>query len=130
MKKWGKRMGMTLIFIVGLFVGLKFYTVNNTSESAAIIDLINPIVSEETFYTKTKAEIAYEYPDAVSKVENYAYIQECYNQEGQKRVLKFVSFGKKLKTNRFLKLSSKGQYIRSWEEVQESNLPVNMVKRF
>lgn len=123
-------MGTTLIFIVGLFVGLKFYTVNNTSESAAIIDLINPIVSEETFYTKTKAEIAYEYPDAVSKVENYAYIQECYNQEGQKRVLKFVSFGKKLKTNRFLKLSSKGQYIRSWEEVQESNLPVNIVKRF
>lgn len=121
---------MTLIFTIGLFVVLKFYTTNNTSESAAIIDLMNPIVHEELFYTKTKTEIAYGYPDAVSKVENYAYIQECYNQEGQKKILKFVSFGKKLKANCFLKISSKGQYIRFWEEVEASQLPVNMVKRF
>ncbi|OJG56120.1 hypothetical protein RV06_GL000236 [Enterococcus haemoperoxidus] len=103
-------------------MGLRIYTYNNTSTAAAMIDHFNPLVKTATLYTKTTEKYEYKYPDAVTKIENFAYIQNCYTNNGQKRKLEYISFGKKLTPDKFLKLTVKGQKVLDWEEIDKRDL--------
>lgn len=115
-------LAMIVIVAVGI-IGLRIYTYNNTSTTASMIDYVNPLVRTETLYTKTTEKYEYKYPDAVSKIENFTYVQTCYTEKGEKRKVAFISFEKKLKPNKFLKLLAKGQNIMQWEEIDKQELP-------
>ncbi|MTD40139.1 YxeA family protein [Erwinia sp. CPCC 100877] len=112
-----------VLFVAAVLVGLRVYTYRNTSECAAMIDRLNPLVKTKILYVKTSGKYEYCYPDAVSKVDNYLYIQTCYTGEGEPRKMKFVSFSKKLHVDRYLKLTVKGQYVLFWEEINQEELP-------
>ncbi|OJG91486.1 hypothetical protein RV15_GL000572 [Enterococcus silesiacus] len=104
-------------------IGLRIYTYNNTSTAARMIDYFNPLVKTATLYTKTTEKYDYKYPDAVSKIENFAYVETCYTNEGEKRKVEYISFGKKIQSGKFLKLTTKGQYVMAWEEIDKKELP-------
>ncbi|EOL50516.1 YxeA family protein [Enterococcus caccae] len=123
MKRFCKAILATIIvFAVGI-VGLRIYTYNNTSLAAAVIDNLNPLVKNDTLYVKTTSKYDYKYLDAVSKIENFAYIQTCYTRKGETRKLEYVSLGKQLSPGKFLKLRVKGQNVLSWEEIKQRELP-------
>lgn len=114
----------TLSFIFFMtIIGLRIYTYKNLSSSAAIIDQFNPLVKTEKVYTKTTQTFDHKYPDAVTKIDNFAYVQTCYTSDGQKRKLAYISFGKKLKANKILELTVKGQKVRNWQEINVQDVP-------
>lgn len=130
MKHFCKSVLMILFIIVISIIGLRIYTYNNISTAAAMIDYFNPLVKTATLYTKTTETYDYTYPDAVSKIENFAYVQTCYTNKGEKRKLEYISFGKKLKPDKFLRLTVKGQNVMNWEEIDKGDLPNNIVPLF
>lgn len=121
-----------VILYVGLFLGLAFLfygtpmiTKNKTSDAAMVIDLFNPFVKNTEVYVKTTDEYVDTYKSAGVKDEelNYVYQTTSYNEKGKKRQLKYVSFGKKLTPNKYLRLTTKGQDVRHWEEVDQKEVP-------
>jgi uncharacterized protein (TIGR01655 family) len=123
MKGFCKTLVTAVLFFIAVLVGLRIYTYNNTSDTAAMIDRLNPFVKTKILYTKTSEQYEYCYPDAVSKIDNYTYQQTCYTGEGEPRKMKFVSFSKKLRADRYLKLTVKGQHVLLWEEISQDKLP-------
>ncbi|MBP2097593.1 YxeA family protein [Enterococcus rivorum] len=113
--------GITIV--VAIIFGLYFYSYNNTSDIASLFDRINPLAKTEEVYIKVPKEYEEKFPDAVSRIDNYTYIQESYNKEGKARKLKFVSFGKELKAGKYLQIRIKGQNVKQWKEVPESEIP-------
>ncbi|OJG65727.1 hypothetical protein RV09_GL001067 [Enterococcus moraviensis] len=112
-----------LIFVALCAVALRVYTYNNTSTTAGLIDQLNPLVKTATLYTKTTEKYEYKFPDATSKIENFVYLQTCYTGDGKKRKIEYISFGKQMKPDKFLKLETKGQSVLKWEEIDKEELP-------
>ncbi|WP_256924820.1 YxeA family protein [Candidatus Enterococcus mansonii] len=112
-----------IVFVMITIIGLRMYTYNNPSTAAAIIDRLNPLVKTATLYTKTTENYEYKYPDATSKIENFTYVQTCYTNNGKKRKLEYISFGKKITPDKFLKITAKGQNVIMWEEISRKDLP-------
>lgn len=112
-----------VIIIVGVaLVGVKFVTANQSGELAGIVDRFNPLVKEEAVYVKT------EEPVNVDEHGNANYKLTAVNQEGKTRTIEFMSIGE-LKQNRFLKLSSKGAYVETYEEVAREKLPDKAIEQ-
>ncbi|MBO0473695.1 YxeA family protein [Enterococcus ureasiticus] len=123
MKHFCKTFLMLIAIVVISIIGLRIFTYNNTSTAATMIDYFNPLVKTATLYTKTTEKSDYTYPDAVTKIENFAYVQTCYKNKGEKRKIEYISFGKKLTPDRFIKLTVKGQNVIFWEEIDKKELP-------
>lgn len=123
MKRFCKSILTTIIVLAVTIIGLRLFTYNNTSSAAAIVDRFNPLVKTEVLYTKTTSKYDYKFPDAVSKIENFAYVRSCYTKNGKLRKLEYISFGKQLTSEKFLKITAKGQSVLDWEEVSEDQLP-------
>lgn len=123
MKHFCKSVLMLIVIIAISIIGLRIYTYNNLSTAAGMIDYYNPLVKTATLYTKTTKKYEYKYPDAVTKIENFAYVQTCYTSKGGKRKIEFISFGKKLTPGKYLKLTVKGQNVMFWEEIDKEDLP-------
>ncbi|MBC1520114.1 YxeA family protein [Listeria aquatica] len=105
------------VVIVGLALGgAKLMTANQSGEMAGIIDRFNPLVKEEAVYVKTSK------PVNVDEHGNANYKLTAVNQDGKTRTIEFMAMGE-LKQDRFLKLSSKGAYVETYEEVPREKLP-------
>lgn len=113
--------GITIV--VAIVLGLSLYSYNNTSDIASLFDRINPLAQTEDVYLRVPSKYEEKFPDAVSRIENFTYIQKSYNQEGKDRRIKFVSFGKELEAGRYLQVRIKGQNVQQWKEVTESEIP-------
>lgn len=106
-----------LIAVVGIgFFGSKIYSENNPGEIGAVIDQLNPFVSESEVYVKTKSY------DDINKDDMYSYTQTAADETGKTRKIIFTS-SKELKKGHYLKLSNKGTHINSYEEVQKEQVP-------
>lgn len=123
MKHFCKSILALVMIVIASMIGLRMYTYNNTSSPAAMIDYLNPLVKTATLYTKTTEKYEYKYPDAVSKIENFAYVETSYTDQGEERRVEYISFGKKLQPEKFLKLTTKGQNVMEWEEINKQELP-------
>ncbi|PZL72824.1 hypothetical protein CI088_10035 [Enterococcus plantarum] len=123
MKQFCQSVLAIILTIAISVIGLRLYTCNNTSTVAPIIDQFNPLVKIVTLYTRTTENYKYKYPDGVTKIENFAYVQTCYTNKGEKRKVEYISFGKALEPNKFLKLTVKGQKVLGWEEIEKQELP-------
>ena len=130
-----------LIIFIGLgllFFGTPLLVKNNTSNTAIVLDLFNPFVKNTEVYVKTTEEFVTTYKSAGEEVSNnenkqeglnYVYVTASYNDKGRKRNLKYVSFGKKLTPNKYLKITNKGQDVRKWEEVSEEEVPKKALEK-
>lgn len=112
-----------LIFLLTIFYGTPLLTRNKTSTTASMLDLLNPFVKSSEVYLKTTNDYLAIYEDAVDGTTNYVYEGISINKLGSSRKLTYISFGKSLKPNKFLKLKIKGQNVREWEEVTKKELP-------
>ncbi len=121
-----KIMSLAVLLLVSAF-GFRLHTCNNTSDAAALIDQLNPLVQTETLYVKTTDKYAYKFPDAVSKIDNFTYIQTCFDKNGHTRKLSYTSFGRPLTPKRFLRVTTKGQSIQTWEEIDEQEIPQKII---
>ena len=121
MKHFCKSIVGAIVIIVISVIGLRIYTYNNLLTTSVVIDHFYPLVKPKTLYTKTIEKYEYKYPDAVTKMENFAYVQTCYTDKSKNRKVEYISFGKRLKPNKFLKLVVKGQKGLNWEEIDDKS---------
>lgn len=108
------------VIVIGFF-GSKIYNENNPGELGAIVDQLNPFISENEVYVKTKSY------DDINKDDMYSYTQTAADEDGKTRKIMFTS-SKELKKGHYLKLSNKGTHINSYEEVQKEQVPEKALK--
>ncbi|WP_203638773.1 YxeA family protein [Levilactobacillus wangkuiensis] len=105
---------------VGAFL-LPNLTKNKHSELAMAADNVNPLVKIEDVYASTNAKPIRHFIGGGGEDE-YTYHLVTYNAQGQSRTLAFDSQWK-LKPNKFLKISTKGQNVESWGKVDRATVP-------
>lgn len=115
MKLIKKLLGLLLILGGCLFVAAGI-TKNSTSEVAAIVDQLNPLVKESFVYIKTKE------PDKVNEYGTAYYEQLAANEKGEARKIAFNGLSE-LKVGHYLKLTNKGAHVESYEEVSKEEVP-------
>ncbi len=108
------------VIVIGFF-GSKIYNENNPGELGAIVDQLNPFISENEVYVKTKSY------DDINKDDMYSYTQTAADEDGKTRKIMFTS-SKELKKGHYLKLSNKGTHVNSYEEVQKEQVPEKALK--
>ncbi|ENZ5535275.1 YxeA family protein [Enterococcus faecium] len=121
MKKFVISIGTLIAVIVIGFFGSKIYNENNPGELGAVVDQLNPFISESEVYVKTKSY------DDINKDDMYSYTQTAADETGKTRKIIFTS-SKELKKGHYLKLSNKGTHINSYEEVQKEQVPEKALK--
>ncbi|MCT2908085.1 YxeA family protein [Schleiferilactobacillus harbinensis] len=115
--------GVFVLLVAGVGFGLKFWTRDQISTTAQVIDLLNPFVTQETVYVQTTSRYAQRYKDSTGNSMDYAYDTVSYNAQGQARTIRYTAFGKKIKPNHYLAITTKGQNVRQWAEVAWRNIP-------
>lgn len=120
-KKFVISIGTLIAVIVIGFFGSKIYNENNPGELGAVVDQLNPFISESQVYVKTKSY------DDINKDDMYSYTQTAADETGKTRKIIFTS-SKELKKGHYLKLSNKGTHINSYEEVQKEQVPEKALK--
>ncbi|MDV8950522.1 YxeA family protein [Enterococcus faecalis] len=120
-KKFVISIGTLIAVIVIGFFGSKIYNENNPGELGAVVDQLNPFISESEVYVKTKSY------DDINKDDMYSYTQTAADETGKTRKIIFTS-SKELKKGHYLKLSNKGTHINSYEEVQKEQVPEKALK--
>lgn len=120
-----------VLFLVlgGLFFGSPLLTKNRTSDTAMVMDLLNPFVKNSTVYIKTTDEFISTYKSQGSDEKNYVYETNSCTEKGNTRILKLISFEKKLAPNKYLKVTIKGQDVRRWEEIEKAKVPEKALKK-
>lgn len=111
-----KIMGATLLIAIGGLFGAKLYAENSNGELAGVLDQLNPLVKESTLYVKTKEA------DSVNGYGIASYTQQAIDETTKKRHITFTA-DHELKKEAYLKISSKGKHIITYEEVAPSKLP-------
>lgn len=115
-----KLIGLCAGVLILLF-GASIYSKNSSSEVAAILDQLNPLVPKSELYVKTTA------PQAVNGYGTASYQQLAADENGKTRTIQFNGLSE-LKTDRYLKLSSKGAHIETYEEVNRDQVPESALK--
>jgi len=105
---------------VGVFL-LPILTKNKHSELAMAADNVNPLVKTEDVYASTNAKPIRHFIGGGGEDE-YTYHLLTYNAQGESRTVAFDSQWK-LKPNKFLKISTKGQNVESWSKVDRATVP-------
>ncbi|WKF85279.1 YxeA family protein [Lacticaseibacillus pantheris] len=103
-----------VIALVG--VGAKFATQNSSSQLAATVDQLNPLVGKDVAYVKTTK------PVSVNGYGTPTYRQMAVDRYGRSRTLEFVGV-KVLKRGRYLKIDHKGAYVETYTAVSASSVP-------
>lgn len=114
------------LFILLLIFGFLFIILLNTfasnSEMKSVTDRINPFVKEKVSYVKTKN------PDQTLEFGRQSYTQVAVDKKGNESKVTFET-PRKLKTNRFLAISHKGSYVKTYKEVTENKVPIEAIKK-
>lgn len=115
-------LGIFLLVIgyLGACVGLK----DNTSAAGQAFNQFNILVKEEPRYVKIDNAKAVD-EDGYG---NYNYTLPSYDQKGQEHPIKFTGMDK-LKQGHYLKLTTKGTYVITYQEAFEQNIPHNVYEK-
>lgn len=112
--------GLAVIGVVGAVI-LPGVTKNQHSEWAMAADNVNPLVKTTDVYASTNAKPVRHYIGGGGEDE-YVYQLLTYNAKGEARTLTFDSQWR-LKPNKFLKITAKGQNVETWEKVERTAVP-------
>jgi len=124
MKILGKFLAVigVLVALAGIgAVVLPNMTKNKHSELAMALDNVNPMVKTETVYASTNAKPIRHFIGGGGEDE-YTYQLLTYNSEGKSRTLTFNSQWR-LKPQKYLKISTKGQNVESWGATARETVP-------
>ncbi|MFJ8064614.1 YxeA family protein [Psychrobacillus sp. NPDC096426] len=81
-----------------------------------LADMLNPFILQKDVFVKID--------ETGKKVDpkTYEYALEGINEDGKKIKIVFTA-SKQLREGAYLKIDTKRTYVKSWEEVQQSDLP-------
>ncbi|WP_143462075.1 YxeA family protein [Levilactobacillus enshiensis] len=124
MKILGKFLAVVGVLVALAGVGaivLPNMTKNKHSELAMALDNVNPMVKTETVYASTNAKPVRHFIGGGGEDE-YTYQLLTYNSAGKARTLTFDSQWR-LKPQKYLKISTKGQNVESWGAIARESVP-------
>lgn len=107
-----------VIFILILIVGYTFLPQSVTE----VFDRGNPLISQKEVYVQIDKQ-----PKKVSH--RYEYSLTGYTSKGNKKKVTFTS-AITLSKDAYLKVDTKGSYVKNWEEVNFNNLPPKVKEKF
>lgn len=96
---------------------------NCDNETLQFIDQINPLVKEKESFVITKQK-----PDQLLEHNRVSYIQDSVDEKGNITPINFTAI-EKLEPNRYLKISHKGKHVKTFEEVNEKQVPLNALRK-
>ncbi|GAB2027081.1 YxeA family protein [Lactovum odontotermitis] len=104
-------------------------TKNKTGLASYTIDLINPFVKVEEVYGALPDEPSKSWDDAATGKKDYAYTVKTYTKSGKARTVAVNAFGGKFdKNTKLLKIMTKGQSVRSYTSISETDVPAAALK--
>lgn len=100
----------TLIVAVILILSMSLLVKNE------LVDMLNPFIPQKDVYVKI-AQMG-------EKIDpkTYEYVLEGINEDGKKVQIVFTA-SKQLREGAYLKVDTKRTYVKSWEEVQQNEIP-------
>lgn len=118
MKKFLTITGIILGLILISFGGISVYAKDKTDPISMSFNSINPLVKKEALYVKIDNK------NAVDKdgYGNYEYDLVGYRKDGTSQRIKFTGM-KKLKQDHYLKLTTMGTFVKSYEETFIKDMP-------
>ena len=96
--------------------GLTLFSNYAPDEIAQIIDQMNPFVPTTDMYVKTT------HPESVNSYGTAFYKQTAADEKGKTRKIQFTGISQ-LKLDHYLKLTTKGQHVETYEEVNKDSVP-------
>ncbi|EUJ38385.1 YxeA family protein [Brochothrix campestris] len=109
---------LILVLIIGAVLGgALFFTKNSSSEFAALIDQLNPLVQESVLYVKTTEA------ESINGYGTATYSQTGAKANGNTRPISFTA-DHELKRDHYLELSTKGGHVNTYNEVPRDKVPV------
>lgn len=109
----------TIIITLGIaYLFLCMTMIDNPSELGQAVNQFSIIAKEEPKYVKIDNTNARD----EAGYGNYEYSLKSYDQKGKEHPVKFTGMGK-LKQGHYLKLTTKGTYVITYEEAFENNIP-------
>lgn len=81
-----------------------------------VTDRFNPLIPKKEVYVQINKPGIHRNPGG------YDYTLDGYTESGEKQVVTFYAGGT-LRKDAFLKVFTKGKYVKTWEEVQPNELP-------
>lgn len=123
-----KKFITTTVIILGLvavsFGGLSVYAKGRTDSVSTSFNAINPLVKKEALYVKIDNR------NAIDKdgYGNFEYDLIGYRKNGKPQRIKFTGM-KKLKQGHYLKLTTLGTFVKSYEETFTKDMPKAVVEK-
>lgn len=85
-------------------------------------DRYNPFASKTYYYVIIKGEGTSQKDDNGKVMESREYELPAYDKEGKEKVITFTGM-QQLREGAFLKLTLKGESVKTYEEVQKEDIP-------
>ena len=123
MMKFLKGLFLTVATVFILLFAVSFVTKIKTDEYSQMINHLNPMLKTESVYVKIDNSDSYDEGHG-----NYIYSLTGYSETGRRQPVVFTGMGK-LKDQHFLKLTTKGSYVSTYEEVQPKQSPMLLTKK-
>lgn len=112
-----------MIVVVALaFCATPWLTRNQTTTAAQVLDLVNPVVSQETVYVST-ADSAVQWHANNHGGLDYRYEVTSYTADGQPRKLELDASDEPLDSGSILAVATKGQTVLSWHRIAPTQVP-------
>jgi uncharacterized protein (TIGR01655 family) len=127
MKAWQKRV-LSIVMVVALALcATPWLTRNQTTTAAQVLDMVNPVVQEETVYVSTKDSAVQWHANNHGGLD-YRYEVQSYTADGIPRKLELDASDRPLDANAYLAVVTKGQTVLRWHEVPRSQVPTHALK--
>ncbi|KAB2335144.1 YxeA family protein [Bacillus mesophilum] len=88
-----------------------------------LADMLNPFISQKDVYVRIDS------PGTKVNESTFEYTLEGIKEDGKRTNVTFTA-SKQLREGAYLKLETKRTYVKSWEEVQMSEMPAGVQEKF
>ncbi|OFI48874.1 hypothetical protein BG261_05670 [Floricoccus tropicus] len=117
-----KKIFIPLFALALLAFGGIYLLGDSSGEFRAIADQLNPLVKESSVYVKTQK------PDSVNGYGTASYTQTAAYEDGKTRKITFNGINE-LKVDRYLKLTTKGAHVETYEEISKDEVPEKALEK-
>lgn len=117
-----KKIFIPLFALALLAFGGVYLLGDSSGEFRAIADQLNPLVKESSVYVKTQKL------DSVNGYGTASYTQTAAYEDGKTRKITFNGISE-LKVDRYLKLTTKGAHVETYEEISKDEVPEKALEK-
>lgn len=121
MKKWILRVGVVLVIILGAFTVVPSLTRNQTTQAAATLDRVNPVVPEQTVYVSLHGAHVTAVQNAHGGLD-YTYQFTSYTAGGTPRKLAVTVTDQPI-SGHYLAMTIRGQSPQQWRAISPQAVP-------